>query len=77
MALSISDIRIFMEHWSVLLLLSAEILILTKNFEELTVLDESPVFPVWPSPPRVEQPGVGRGRARLKIRFKHVLHQYG
>ncbi|KAK1520337.1 uncharacterized protein CCOS01_10456 [Colletotrichum costaricense] len=77
MALSISDIRIFMEHQSVLSFLSAEVLVLTKNFEELTVLDESPVFPVWPSPPRVEQLGVGRGRAQLKIRIKHVLHQHG
>ncbi|KAK1514609.1 hypothetical protein CABS01_06588 [Colletotrichum abscissum] len=76
MALSISDIRIFMEHQSVLSFLSAEVLVLTKNFQALTVLDESPVFPVWPSPPRVEQLGVGRGRAQLKIRIKHVLHQH-
>ncbi|KAK1718981.1 hypothetical protein BDP67DRAFT_562698 [Colletotrichum lupini] len=74
---SINTKKKYAKHQSVLSFLSAEVLVLTKNFEELTVLDESPVFPVWPSPPRVEQLGVGRGRAQLKIRIKHVLHQHG
>lgn len=55
MVLSISDIRILYGASVCAVFWPAEVHVLTKNLEELTVLDESPVPPVWPNPPLVDQ----------------------